>query len=101
MKPLETGAKTRFRAMPSKNETASALGNTGVDVVSTQALIIYLEHACHSLMAPNYQTGEGSVGYKVDVAHLAPAFLTLESSRWMRSTVLRLVFGFYDRFLRR
>ena len=74
MKPVPVGASTRFRAIPSRNETASALGNTGVDVVSTQALIIYLEHACHSLMAPNYQTGEGSVGYKVDVAHLAPAF---------------------------
>lgn len=74
MKPLEQHATTHFRAMPSQNETASALGNTGVDVVSTQALIIYLEHACHSLMAPNYQAGEGSVGYKVDVAHLAPVF---------------------------
>ena len=74
MKPVSVGAKTRFRAIPSRNETASALGNTGVDVVSTQALIIYLEHACHSLMAPGYQAGEGSVGHKVEVAHLAPAF---------------------------
>ncbi len=74
MKPLEPGAHTRYRAIPTKAETASALGNTGVDAVSTQALIIYLEHACHSLMAPNYAPGEGSVGFKVDVEHLAPAF---------------------------
>lgn len=74
MKPLAIGETTRYRAVPARNETASALGNTGVEVVSTQALIIYLEHACHSLMGPNYQSGEGSVGYKVDVAHLAPAF---------------------------
>ena len=74
MKPLAIGATTRYRAVPSRNETASALGNTGVDVVSTQALIIYLEHACHSLMGPKYQAGEGSVGYQVNVAHLAPAF---------------------------
>jgi 2-hydroxychromene-2-carboxylate isomerase/predicted thioesterase len=74
MKPLAVGARTRYRAIPSRGETASALGNTGVDAVSTQALIIYLEHACHSLMAPNYAPGEGSVGFKVAVEHLAPAF---------------------------
>lgn len=74
MNPLEVGARTRYRAIPTKAETASALGNTGVDAVSTQALIIYLEHACHSLMAPNYAAGEGSVGFKVSVEHLAPAF---------------------------
>ncbi len=74
MKPLEVGARTRYRAIPTKAETASALGNTGVDAVSTQALIIYLEHACHSLMARNYAPGEGSVGFKVAVEHLAPAF---------------------------
>ncbi|MDX1527654.1 MAG: DsbA family protein [Gammaproteobacteria bacterium] len=74
MKPLQVGARTRFQAIPTKAETASALGNTGVDAVSTQALIIYLEHACHSLMAPNYAAGEGSVGFKVAVEHLAPAF---------------------------
>ena len=74
MKPLEPGARTRYRAIPTKAETASALGNTGVDAVSTQALIIYLEHACHSLMASHYDAGEGSVGFKVSVEHLAPAF---------------------------
>lgn len=74
MKPLDVGARTSYRALPSKAETASALGNTGVDAVSTQALIIYLEHACHSLMAPAYESGEGSVGYKVSVEHSAPAF---------------------------
>ncbi|HSS63033.1 MAG TPA: DsbA family protein [Gammaproteobacteria bacterium] len=74
MKPLEAGARTRYRAIPTRAEAASALGNTGVDAVSTQALIIYLEHACHSLMAPNYAPGEGSVGFKVAVEHLAPAF---------------------------
>jgi 2-hydroxychromene-2-carboxylate isomerase/predicted thioesterase len=74
MKPLEVGARIRYRAIPTKAEAASALGNTGVDAVSTQALIIYLEHACHSLMAPNYAPGEGSVGFKVAVEHLAPAF---------------------------
>ena len=74
MKPLAIGARIHFRAIPTKAETASALGNTGVDAVSTQALIIYLEHACHSLMAPNYAPGEGSVGFKVAVEHMAPAF---------------------------
>jgi 2-hydroxychromene-2-carboxylate isomerase/predicted thioesterase len=74
MKPLTFGARTRFRAIPGQADTASALGNTGVDAVSTQALIVYLEHACHCLMAPNYGPGEGSVGFKVAVEHLAPAF---------------------------
>ena len=74
MKPLANSASIRYRAVPSKSETAAAFGNTGVDVVSTQALIVYLEHACHTLMAPNFQPGEGSVGFRVDVAHLAPAF---------------------------
>lgn len=74
MKPLELGAATRYRAIPSRSDTAAAFGNTGVGVVATQALIIYLEHACHSLMASNYGPGEGSVGSRVCVDHLAPAF---------------------------
>lgn len=71
---FEIGAVIHHSAIPSRGDTAAAIGNTGVDAVSTPALIKYLEHACHSLMAPNYEPGEGSVGFRVYVDHVGPAF---------------------------
>ncbi|MFT5218565.1 MAG: 2-hydroxychromene-2-carboxylate isomerase/predicted thioesterase [Planctomycetota bacterium] len=73
MKPIPT--ETRFSEIvyPRPEQLASALGNHGVDVVSTVNLILYFEAAANNLVMPYYDDGEVSVGTHVNVDHLAPA----------------------------
>ena len=75
MKPLDLDITTTIEIVPKAGDTASALGNTGIDVVSTVALILYIETACHELVASYYEPGEATVGVRVEVDHLAPAKL--------------------------
>ena len=75
MKPVAIGTEATHRVLPTPAQTAAAIGNAGVHVVSTPALIGFLEDACHQAIEPCYDTGEASVGTKVDVEHLAAAVL--------------------------
>lgn len=72
MKPIITGTRYRHDYLPDESATAASIGNTGVDVLSSPALIGYLEHTCHLLVQPCYEGDEASVGTHVDVEHLAP-----------------------------
>ncbi len=74
MKPVLTGTAHEWSLVPPHSDTASAIGNPGVDVVSTPATIGYLEMTCHYLIAPFFETGEASVGTAVDIKHRAAAF---------------------------
>ena len=58
---------------PRAQDLASAMGNHGVDVVGTPALILYFEAAANNLALPFYEQGEISVGTHVCIDHLAPA----------------------------
>lgn len=73
MKPIAVGASGVYRIEPTPAHTASAIGNAGVHVVSTPALIGFLEDASHRAILDCYDAGEVSVGTKVDVEHLAAA----------------------------
>ncbi len=73
MKPPETGITTTIELVPRADDTAAEAGNPGIDVVSTIALILYIETACEQLLAPYYEPGEATVGTRVEVDHLAPA----------------------------
>lgn len=73
MKPLAVGATRIDHVMPRPDELASALGNRGVDVVSSPATIGHLEMACHRLMQENFEPGEGSVGVGFLLRHVAGA----------------------------
>ena len=74
MKPLALGAAYRGEVMAGPGELASALGNSGVDVVSSPALIGHLEMACHHVIDPNFDEGEASVGVGFSLRHTAAAF---------------------------
>jgi len=100
MKPLESGITTTIEIVPRADDTASAAGNPGIHVVSTTALILYIETACEQLVAPYYEPGEATVGTRVEIDHLAPAKMespvhvtaTLEqvrSRRLMFATAIR------------
>lgn len=75
MKNIPLGISNRAEIMPEAQHAASALGNVGVDVVSTPALIGYLEMTSHLSILPFCDSGEATVGTRVEVDHLAPAFL--------------------------
>ena len=72
MKPLQSGIETKVEIVPRPDDTASAVGNVGIDVIATTTLILYIETACDQLIAPYYESGEATVGTRVEVDHLAP-----------------------------
>jgi predicted thioesterase len=74
MKPLPLGAGHQGQVTAKPGELASALGNAGVDVVSSPAIIGYLEMACHHVMDPHFDDGEASVGVGFSLRHVAAAF---------------------------
>ena len=57
----------------SYDDTAEAGGNQGVVVVSTRALVEWLEVVAESLIRHTFEDGEASVGAAVCVRHLAPS----------------------------
>ena len=61
--------------VPEERHTASAVGNVGANVVSTPSLIGFLEQASHRVILPFVEEGELSVGTRVEVDHLAAAFV--------------------------
>jgi predicted thioesterase len=74
MKPVSIGASYRGQVTARPGELASALGNAGVDVVSSPAIIGHLEMACHHIIDPYFDDGEASVGVGFSLRHLAAAF---------------------------
>mgnify|MGYP002139193585 CR=1 FL=1 len=60
---------------PQAGDTAAAIGNTGIAVVSTPHVIAQLEEACHRCVRNYFEPGEASVGTRVDVSHVARAYV--------------------------
>ena len=78
MKPILPGTMYRRTLVPPATDTAAALGNTGVEVISTPAIIGYLEMTSHLLIEPLFEEDEASVGTEVSIRHLAAAFPGVE-----------------------
>ncbi len=75
MKPVPLGHVNTQEITPEERHTASAVGNIGVNVVSTPSLIGFLEQTSHRAILPFVDEGEVSVGTRVEVDHLAAAFV--------------------------
>ena len=73
MKPVPLGHSNSMEFQPEERHTASVVGNS--EVVSTPALIGFLEQTSHRAITPFVEEGEVSVGTRVEVDHLAAAFL--------------------------
>ena len=74
MRPISVGLSARFEIVPDDNHTAAAIGNTGVAVVATPALVGFLEQASHLAIRSAFDQGEASVGTRLEIDHVAPAF---------------------------
>ncbi|MHB1217506.1 MAG: thioesterase family protein [Alphaproteobacteria bacterium] len=75
MKSLSLGASATRIFETRREHSAAAIGNTGVDVVSSAALIGFCEIVCCAVFADLLEPGEGSVGARFDFVHLAPAHI--------------------------
>ena len=73
MKPATPGISYKGQVHPKPSDLASALGNAGVDVVSSPATIGYLEMACHHASDQFFDEGEASVGVGFDMQHVGAA----------------------------
>jgi predicted thioesterase len=73
MKPVDLGITLRKRFLTTRRDTAAAAGNTGVEVVSSVALILHIEDASYDLIADYYEDGEVTVGTRFALDHTAPA----------------------------
>jgi len=73
MKPAKPGISYKGQVFVKPSDLASALGNTGVDVVSSPATIGYLEMACHYASDRFFDEGEASVGVGFDMQHVGAA----------------------------
>ncbi len=73
MKQAKPGITYKGQAIPKPSDLASALGNTGVDVVSSPATIGYLEMACHHASDQFFDEGEASVGVGFEMQHVGAA----------------------------
>ena len=73
MKAPPLGHLGVYRVLPGPAHSAAAVGNAGVAVVATPALILYLEQASARALESFLDPGEASVGVVVDVEHLAAA----------------------------
>jgi predicted thioesterase len=74
VKPIAPGTAGRYEITPDAAHTAAAIGNHGVEVVGTPFLIGWLEVASHNAILPSCEPGEATVGTRVEVDHLGPAF---------------------------
>jgi len=73
MKAIPLGHGNTMEFAPEERHTAAVVGNS--EVVSTPALIGFLEQTSHRAILPFVEEGEVSVGTRVEVDHLAAAFL--------------------------
>ena len=73
MHAIPLGLIGRFEITPGVSHTAAAAGNTGVEVVGTPFLVGYFENAAHRAILAHCETGEVTVGTRIEVDHLAAA----------------------------
>ena len=72
MEQLHTGIKGYAETTVNSSNTASSVGSGLLDVFSTPDMIGLMEIAAQSSVAPFLEKGQGTVGMRLEVSHLAP-----------------------------
>lgn len=70
---LEIGIKGHEEKIVAENETANNMGNNGVNVFSSPAMIGFMEVTCRHSVAKFLNEGETTVGIAFDIKHRASA----------------------------
>jgi fluoroacetyl-CoA thioesterase len=68
---LEPGMTNTLTVVVDESMTADRFGNRGVQVLATPMLVSYFELAAHQLAMRALDPGQGTVGFHVDIRHLA------------------------------
>jgi predicted thioesterase len=75
---LKAGTSAELTVVVDESMTADRLGNPGAAVFATPMLVRYFESAALQLLAPELETGQGSVGISLNVRHLAATPVGME-----------------------
>ncbi len=70
---LEIGMKGEASTVVTKDNTAKAFCSGALEVFATPAMISLMEETCWKMIQPELEDGDGSVGSKVNVSHVAPS----------------------------
>lgn len=68
---METGIRGMRTVTVTENMTAKAMGSGELPVFATPAMIALIEETCWRSVADRLAEGEGTVGIKLEVSHLA------------------------------
>ncbi len=71
MTELKTGLLGQAETLVTDSNTAEAIGSGALPVFSTPHMIALMETASMNAIAPCLEEGQGSVGVRIDVEHLA------------------------------
>ncbi len=69
---LKEGIKGASEVCVTRDNTAAAMGSGELEVFATPAMIALIEKTAWQSVAPHLEEGEGTVGIRLDVDHLAP-----------------------------
>ncbi len=69
---IKPGLRGESQTVVTRQDLASAYGNTGVDVMSSMTLMTLLEKAAIAALAGHLGPGEMTVGARMEMDHLAP-----------------------------
>lgn|SRR5579884_2126287 len=80
MTALSVGLRGQMQAAVDERHAIGFLGDPGARVLSTPALIMYLEMTSRDLVKPHLEPGHDTVGTHVDVRHLAATPLGMSAT---------------------
>ncbi|MCF2971433.1 hypothetical protein L1047_09530 [Synechococcus sp. Nb3U1] len=73
MKPLSLSTTGTWQGILGPEQTAEALGNPGVKVIGSPALLTLIEQCSHTTLQPFYEAEEAAVGIRFALEHEAAA----------------------------
>ena len=88
--PLEPGLVGSASLTVAEENTAAALGSGDVPVLATPSVVLLSERATVAAVHPHVRDGETTVGYRVQLDHLAP---TAVGSHVKAEAILESVHG--------
>ena len=91
MNELPIGLKGQAETTVNEQNTAAAMGSGLLPVFATPAMLALMENAAASSIQPYLGEGEGTVGTRLEVSHLAatPIYKAIPNFRQTRIAMLR------------
>ncbi len=75
---LAPGTTHEITRTVTQDMTADAMGNKGVKVFATPAVLTFIENACSEMIAPHLPAGAATVGTSVEMKHLGATPLGMQ-----------------------